>query len=57
MEDKDLIMSTLLKLNQNLLKEVSELWKEQEKSKFSLHHLSTYFLRDFRLINDLIKEN
>ena len=57
MEKKDLIISTLHNLNQNLVKEVSELWKEQEKSKVALHHTSTYYLRDSRLVNDLMKEH
>ena len=57
MKDQDLIISTLCKLNQNILKEVSELRKEQEKSKVSLHHMITYFLQDSTIINDLMKEH
>lgn len=57
MEDEYLIILSLCKINQNIVKEVSELEKEQDKSKIAFHHMSTFFIIDSRLINDLRKEN
>jgi hypothetical protein len=56
MEDKDAVILTLQSLNLKLVKEVSKLRGEQEKSKICLQNMCTYFSRDSGLIGSLMEE-
>jgi hypothetical protein len=57
MEEKDAVILTLQSLNLKLVKEVSKLRGEQERSKICLQNMCTYFSRDFGLIGILMEEH
>jgi hypothetical protein len=57
MEDKDAVISTLQSLNLKLVKEVSKLRGEQERSKICLQNMCTYYSTDSELIWSLMEKH
>jgi hypothetical protein len=56
MEEKYVVVLTLQSLNLKLVKEVSKLRDEQERSNICLQKMCTYFYRDYGLIGSLMED-